>query len=65
MQMRSSANGKSISKGIMPNVVAFSNDSLTSLTMWMNTVESNTPPPKHNTNPVSTSLGKEHQIKDA
>ena len=50
--MSSSAKGNSISTGIMPRVVALSKDSLTSVTMWMNTVESNTPPPKHNTIPV-------------
>jgi hypothetical protein len=49
MQMSSSAKGNSISISI--SLVALSKDSLTSVTMWMNTVERSTPPPKHNTIP--------------
>ena len=40
-----------MSSGIIPMLVAFSKDSLTSFNMCMNTVDSNTPPPKHNTVP--------------
>ena len=63
MQIRISAKGNSISIWNMPMVVAFSNDSLTSTTMWINTVESSTPPPKHSTNPALVNHQSEYTIR--
>ena len=50
-QMRSSANGNSISGGILSKLLALSKDSLTSGTMCMSTVANNTPPPMQRTIP--------------
>ena len=49
--MRSSANGNSISGGILSKLLALSKDSLTSGTMCMSTVANNTPPPMQRTIP--------------
>ena len=50
---RSSAKGYSISSGMMPAMVALSSSSLTSVIMWINTVERRTPPPKQSKTDVS------------
>ena len=51
-QRSSSAKGYLISSGMMPVMVALSSNSLTSVIMWIITVESRTPPPKHKTIPA-------------